>query len=331
MGPNNSSSEARMGQVWLLLCLWLQLAMTCLRPPPPPPPTAAPIAAPLVTSNSCRCGEGKVVRTRIVGGQNAQKNEYPWQVGLVSTGSSRPFCGGSLISSTTVVTAAHCKQSISRFQVVVGEHDITRGDGEQRVDVASWVSHPNYNSNNNPFTVLINCLLLPVFASSSSSCRIWDHDIAIITLAQPVEFSDSVAPVCLPASSSSNYDGATATATGWGTLSSGGSQPSILQEVDLTVLTNSQCTQSPNIYSSSQISNSMICASGPGKDSCQGDSGGPLVVHGLTTGGSQFDLVGVVSWGYGCAQSNAPGVYSRVTDQLDWVRSQMQGTTCPRG
>jgi len=288
-----------MGQVWLLLCLWFQLTLACLRPPPPPAPTAAPT---VVTNTNCRCGERKVVRTKIVGGQNAQKNEYPWQVGLVSNWGSKPFCGGSLISSTTVVTAAHCATSPSQFKVVVGDHDVTQGDGEQRVSVASWTSHPNYNSNNQ------------------------DHDIAIIQLAEPVQFSDSVAPVCLPPSSSSNYDGATATATGWGTLSSGGSLSSILQEVDLTVLTNSECSQPPNIYSSGQISNNMICASGPGKDSCQGDSGGPLVVH-----SGSFDLVGVVSWGYGCAQSGAPGVYSRVTDQLDWVKSQMQGTTCSRG
>merc|ERR1712088_754270 len=214
---------------------------------------------------------------------------------------STPFCGGSLISSNTIVTAAHCATSPSQFKVVVGDHDVTRGDGEQRVSVASWTSHPNYNSNNQ------------------------DHDIAIIQLAQPVQFSDSVAPVCLPPSSSSNYDGATATATGWGTLSSGGSRPSILQEVDLTVLTNGECTRAPNIYSSGQISNNMICASGPGKDSCQGDSGGPLVVH-----SGSFDLVGVVSWGYGCAQSGAPGVYSRVTDQLDWVNGQVQGLMCSR-
>merc|ERR1712130_656760 len=266
--PNNS--EARMGQVWLLLCLWFQLTLACLRPPPPPAPTAAPT---VVTNTNCRCGERKVVRTKIVGGQNAQKNEYPWQVGLVSNWGSKPFCGGSLISSTTVVTAAHCATSPSQFKVVVGDYDVTQGDGEQRVSVASWTSHPNYNSNNQ------------------------DHDIAIIQLAEPVQFSDSVAPVCLPPSSSSNYDGATATATGWGTLSSGGSLSSILQEVDLTVLTNSECSQPPNIYSSGQISNNMICASGPGKDSCQGDSGGPLVVHSgsLTWSGWSAGVTGVLS------------------------------------
>jgi len=297
---HQATSEARMGQVWLLLCFWLQLALACLRPPPPPPPpTSAPTAS---TNTNCRCGERKVVRTRIVGGQNAQKNEYPWQVGLVSNWGSTPFCGGSLISSNTIVTAAHCATSPSQFKVVVGDHDVTRGDGEQRVSVASWTSHPNYNSNNQ------------------------DHDIAIIQLSQPVQFSDSVAPVCLPPSSSTSYDGATATATGWGTLSSGGSQPSILQEVDLTVLTKAQCIQPAAVYSSNQISNSMVCASGPGKDSCQGDSGGPLV----SERGGSFDLVGVVSWGYGCAQSGAPGVYSRVTDQLDWVNGQVQGLMCSR-
>merc|ERR1712004_844200 len=114
---NNLLSEAEMGQAWLLLCLWLTITQACLRPPPPPPPpTSAPTTA---TSSNCRCGERKVVRTRIVGGQNAQKNEYPWQVGLVSNWGSTPFCGGSLISSTTIVTAAHCATSPCNLRLLL--------------------------------------------------------------------------------------------------------------------------------------------------------------------------------------------------------------------
>jgi len=284
----------------LLLSLHLHLSSSCLAPPPPPPPPITTSAPTTIISSSCKCGERKVDRTRIVGGQNVVKNEYPWQVGLVRRGSSSPFCGGTLVSSTTVVTAAHCATDVSQFQVVVGDHDITRNDGEVRVNPATWNSHPDYNS------------------------RTQDHDIAIIQLAQPVQFSSSVAPACLPSSSSNSYAGQTAVATGWGTLSSGGSRPSILQEVDLTVQTNQECTA--GTYSSSDITASMVCATGPGKDSCQGDSGGPLVS--LRAGA--YDLVGVVSWGYGCAQAGAPGVYSRLTDQLAWVTGQLGGTTCPR-
>jgi len=243
-----------------------------------------------------------VSRTRIVGGQAVEKNEYPWQVALVRTGRNQPFCGGSLLTSTTVITAAHCATSVSDFEVLVGEHDITRGDGEQRVKPSSWTSHPSYNSNTQ------------------------DNDFAIVQLSSPVTFSNTVSPVCLPSSSSNNYDGQKATATGWGTLSSGGSQPSVLQEVDVTVLSNQDCRSGATSYSSSQISDNMLCAGDSGKDSCQGDSGGPLV----SQKDSAYDLIGVVSWGYGCAQAGAPGVYSRTTSQLGWIQGQLRGDTCPR-
>merc|ERR1711939_399599 len=98
----------------------------------------------------------------------------------------------------------------------------------------------------------------------------------------------------------------------------GGSQPSVLQEVNVNTMTNAQCTSARS---------NMLCAGGQGgKDSCQGDSGGPLVTK--ESSGS-YSLIGVVSWGIGCAQEGYPGVYSRVTSQLGWIQSNMQGSTCP--
>ena len=84
----------------------------------------------------------------------------------------------------------------------------------------------------------------------------------------------------------------------------------------IKVLTNAACTNSQTSYNSGDITARMMCAgvSGGGKDACQGDSGGPLVSSGTGDGvtpGSNYELVGVVSWGYGCAAANAPGVYSR--------------------
>jgi len=243
-----------------------------------------------------------VNRLRIVGGQPASKNEYPWQVALVRTGRSSPFCGGTLISSNTVLTAAHCKTSTSSFSVVVGEHDVTRSDGEQKISPSQWINHPNYNSNGN------------------------DNDFAIVRLSRDVTFSNTVMPACLP-DSTKNYDNVVATVTGWGTLSSGGSQPSVLYEVDVNTKSNAQCTSSSTAYSAPDITSNMICASNPGKDSCQGDSGGPLVTK---ENNRYYSLIGVVSWGYGCAQSNAPGVYSRVTQQMGWITENTKGSTCPK-
>lgn len=220
----------------------------------------------------------------------------------MSTRGSRPFCGGTLISSNTVLTAAHCKQDVSQFRVVVGEHDVTQRDGEQRVTPSQWISHPQYNSNSQ------------------------DNDFAIIRLSEDVTFSDTVMPVCMP-DTGKNYDNVPATVTGWGTRSSGGSQPNVLYEVDVDTQSNAQCTSSATAYSSRDITSNMICASNPGKDSCQGDSGGPLVT---LENNRYYSLIGVVSWGYGCAQSNAPGVYSRVTQQMDWINTNTDGTTCAK-
>ena len=131
--------------------------------------------------------------------------------------------------------------------MLLGEHSIADSDFN-RVDVAEIINHPNYNS------------------------ATTDNDYAILRLASPVTFTDEVSPACLPADLSATFAGVLATVTGWGTLSSGGSQPTVLQEVDVTVTTNIECN---NAYGS--ITANMVCAADSGKDSCQGDSGGPMI------------------------------------------------------
>merc|ERR1712106_643899 len=127
-----------------------------------------------------------------------------------------------------------------------------------------------------------------------------------------------------------DYNDYWATVTGWGTLASGGSTSSKLREVNVKVMNNTECKGSS--YPASWITSQMMCANvdGGGKDACQGDSGGPLVVTG--NGSDTYTLVGMVSWGSGCAQERYPGVYSRVTKQLQWIQqTTAKGwNTCPR-
>jgi trypsin len=178
--------------------------------------------------------------------------------------------------------------------VILGEHNIADSDFN-RVNVAEIINHPEYNSGTT------------------------DNDYAILRLANPVTFTNEVSPACLPADLSNTFAGVLATVTGWGTLSSGGSQPTVLQEVDVTVTTNTACE---NAYGSSMITANMICAADSGKDSCQGDSGGPMIAP---ENGRQA-LIGVVSWGYGCAMEAYPGVYARVTEKMDWIVANTAGT-----
>jgi len=249
----------------------------------------------------CSCGVPNRT-SRTVGGVETLANEYPWQVGLVFPREPEPFCGGSVLSSQTILTAAACTDHDESFQVLVGGHDLIREDGQQWVEVCSIEQHPDYN--------------YP------------DHDLSILTLCSPLQMSKSVSPVCLPPLPSSSYTGVMATVSGWGTLSYedffDGSQPDRLMEVNVTVLNNTDCNEA---YANEweDITESMICARYVGKNSCNGDSGGPLIT---VEASGYYSLIGVMSWGKGCADPLYPGVYFRVTQHLPWIQENMKGTTC---
>ncbi|XP_037804514.1 transmembrane protease serine 9-like isoform X2 [Penaeus monodon] len=262
--------------------------------PPPPPPTPEPTSP----SDCPECGLVNRA-TRIVGGFETEVNEYPWMVSLVNGAQLYHFCGGSIISDEWVVTAAHCAVGMSNSDwVLYGDHNlyITSDAAAMATNIAEIKIHPDYNSNT------------------------YDNDIALLKLANAIEFPDDnrIAPVCLP-TAGEMYANVDATITGWGAQEQGGSTSAVLYEVTVPTMTNAACD---TMYSG-QITANMICAGVPegGKDSCQGDSGGPMVVE----ENGKWKLVGVVSWGYGCAQPNSPGVYARVTKYLDWIATSTGG------
>jgi hypothetical protein len=254
-----SESIMRSGNMHtVLVCLVVHHIDACIklipRPPPQPPTTTTQVPT-TTTAPGCKCGVPllKKKRDKIVGGQPAEKNEYSWLVGLVFKFSESPFCGGSLITSNTVLTAAHCKTFISIFRVHVGEHDVTKDDGEIKIDASLFEIHPDYDDDSS------------------------DFDFGIVRLVRHVTFTKTVSPICLP-NPRQNYEQREAVVAGWGTLNTGGISPSILYEVDLMTITNTQCTTNTQ-YNTADITPAMICARRPGKDSCQGDSGGPLMAY----------------------------------------------------
>uniref|UniRef100_A0A665SW72 Zgc:165423 n=1 Tax=Echeneis naucrates TaxID=173247 RepID=A0A665SW72_ECHNA len=241
------------------------------------------------------CGNAPL-NSRIVGGEDAPAGAWPWQASLHR---SSHFCGGSLINNLWVLTAAHCFPSTSGLLVYLGR-ETQEGVNSNEVSrtVAEIIRHPNYNSDTS------------------------DNDIALLRLSSPVDFTNFIRPICL-ASNDTTIDAGTITwVTGWGTIQSDVPLPSPqrLQEVDVPIVSNSQCSDA-YAAQSIQITSNMICAglNEGGKDSCQGDSGGPLMVK----SGSTWVQIGVVSFGIGCALANFPGVYARVSEYQDWIRNQI--------
>ena len=189
---------------------------------------------------------------RIVGGSEASPYSIPWQVALVTPGSSSPFCGGTLISARHVMTAAHCVDvNGGNWDVIVGEHSVTSSSDGTRHTKCRHTNHPQYSSLN--------------------------YDFSIVHLQTPVQLGPRAVPACLPTSRSLGGNflaGKTLTVSGWGTTSSGGFSPNVLHKVDVPGLTNAECNRK---YGSGSITSIMLCAGNTvagGIDSCQGDSGG---------------------------------------------------------
>ncbi|XP_071542408.1 trypsin-like [Panulirus ornatus] len=241
---------------------------------------------------ACSCGLPNR-RTRVVGGNFAEFNEYPWMVAIMYKGHF--YCGGTLISDRYVLTAAHCIKGVSvhNLQVMVGDHirsfPIETNSKEYRVVYSIY--HQEFNRST------------------------YNNDIALIKLGQKVEYKWYSRPACLPMPDS-DYVGELAVVTGWGRVSEKGDPTDTLTEALLPVFSNAVCRTLR--YLPHEITENMLCAGyvNGGTDSCHGDSGGGLLMQGSD---GKMDIIGVVSWGQGCGRRGYPGVYTRVTRYLSWI------------
>jgi trypsin len=219
----------------------------------------------------------------VVGGTAAPAGAYDFTASIQD--GNFAFCGGSVIASEWVLTAAHCVPdgSAKGLSVVVGTINNSDGSGERRA-VSQVLVHPDYD------------------ADASTS------DVALLRLAAPT----SVAPIALSTASDDalEADGAPVKVTGWGDrtpLAGGGLlTTSRLQEVDLSVVGDDECGDANPGFDAA----TGVCAAAFLKDSCQGDSGGPL----FATSGGRRVQVGVVSYGLGCGVPTFPGVYAEVNE-----------------
>lgn len=229
---------------------------------------------------------------KIIGGQSTNITNHPWQVSLQLLGNH--FCGGTLITDKWILTAAHCVDDIirQRFMTIRIGSTYTEKEGEV-IRPATVIIHPGWN-----------------FHLTEQH----DNDLALIKLVYPVSIS-TARSIRLPPADLNISDGSPITVSGWGSTSENGTNVSSLREVTVPYIPLDLCQA---LYSSTpyHVSNSMLCAGliSGGKDACRGDSGGPAV-------NSNGTLIGIVSWGSGCARLFYPGVYVRVTEYLNWILS----------
>jgi len=239
---------------------------------------------------------------RIVGGDEVEAHSIPWQVGLMHKDGNFLFCGGTIVSSTKILTAAQCNiYELDSTYVIVGEHSLLSSEDGVKHNMTSFVSHPDYDAG------------------------ISDNDFAVITLERPIDLGDKAVAACLPQSEDNPplAPGTSLTVSGWGGLAATGQFiPNDLHSANVSYISNEECQKAYEAYEHNPVTANMMCAGNIdelGIDSCQGDSGGPLTV--------QNTVVGVVSWGIGCSawdgwNGKYPGVYARVTKQLQWIKDQ---------
>ena len=258
------------------------------------------------------CGCGYAVSNpnpaagRIVGGSVVTpQNKLPYQVFVQPCfADGCGMCGGTLINKRYVLTAMHCIKDganiASNVLVKIGDYSLNSAIEtipQQNIPVANIIMRDDYDE------------------------QTTNNDIALLRLSSDVVFNANVVPACLPTDPNNLYVGQQAVVSGWGATSSGGSTSDLLKETTVKIVANSDSTCLPKY---GNIGKTRMCAYAAGTNSCQGDSGGPLVVK----EDGRYTVVGVVSYGIGCANADTAGVYARVNNYLDWINTNVADGWC---
>uniref|UniRef100_A0A8C5U883 Uncharacterized protein n=1 Tax=Malurus cyaneus samueli TaxID=2593467 RepID=A0A8C5U883_9PASS len=235
--------------------------------------------------------------SRVTGGMLCHRGHCPWQV-LLRNSRDVSFCGGSLISRRWVLTAAHCLDLVSPQYVTLGDFDkYQREFKEQKIAVEQSWTHPHYNSNN------------------------YNGDIALLYLSSAAVLNEYVIPICLPSPNLAallSEEGTVGMVSGWGATHERGSTLRFLMKVQLPIVDLERCQHAMDRL----LTDSMFCAghSTAAADACKGDSGGPFAVSHHNT----WFLLGIVSWGEGCAEQGKYGVYTRVANYIPWIKEVVE-------
>ncbi|XP_052099028.1 elastase-1-like [Mytilus californianus] len=246
--------------------------------------------------------------SRIVNGQDAEPNEFPWQVSLQyrsdTTQEYSHICGAVVLDANRILTAAHCVEhdpTISNYEIVVGGHSLTEQNGnEQRRKLSDLKIHASYSNSGG-----------------------YNNDIAVLILSSSLTLiTDIVERATLPLSAQT-FTGKNCYISGWGRTVANGPLPDILQKAATSVITHSDCRTRLGftgiLYLSAQA---HICIYSGSNSACNGDSGGPLVCDVSTTNTENWQLAGVTSWGLTDCPVGSPSVYVRISSYIDWISMQ---------
>jgi len=275
-----------------------------------------------VCESECGC-MARTLHTNIIGGTDAGMGEFPWQVTITD---GQYICGGSIIDSWHVLTAAHCMHSPSASK---NPCEATEGHGQTKI--CSWlldgiriyydtIEFYNIPTASNKVTHASEIYIHHEYVRGKYVLR---HDIAVIRLVEELSFNNYVGPVCLP--DTKPWDRSETDwviASGFGTTSPDRNAfPDTLQKVDLQYIPLDTCND--RMYN--LLKDEHLCAGDEtgDRDSCRGDSGGPLTVK---DGDDISTQIGIVSFSYGCAQEGLYSIYTDVTKEIGFIRSVMNGT-----
>lgn len=237
------------------------------------------------------------VASRIVGGEVSSPYSWPFMCTIEDLQLRALICAGSLIQSRTgkyfIITVAHClshlSYNIARVRVRCSIHNVVTHDPEAvEVPLSAVIIHPHFDQD-------------------------FHNDVGLLVVSGDLNLTDSLQPACLPTEPHKQYE--VATVLGWGYVSEAGQSSPELREGKKPVVADADCT---NAYGAPFTPNSMLCAgyiAQGGVDACTMDSGGPLLAH---RNGS-YQIIGLVSWGYGCGRPEYPGVYTDVYDLIQWL------------
>ncbi|XP_043270932.1 serine protease 33-like [Venturia canescens] len=263
------------------------------------PGTDIPLPTSGVAESSCLVGH------LVVGGRTSSTEIFPHVVALGKQTEDHNFifqCGGSLISPKWILTAAHCTHGPGGVTIArLGIDRLSDNSTGSSISIKRTIRHPSYSP--------------PAMYG----------DIALLELEESVNFTNRIQPACLH--QQYHHGPPSAWVCGWGATEYGEEKSDTLQEAFLDVVDNIACAikhNSSTIAVPDGVVPSMICAGSPRdnwrKDTCYGDSGGPLQIH-HPTHPCLYEIIGVTSFGTGCAFADSPGVYTRVSHYLDWIEN----------